>query len=351
MRIFVFIFVIALTLTTISTPLVRRFAVWLGFVDTPAVRKLHSAPMPLMGGLAIALGALVAFILLVSLLPVSFLTPPVYGMIVASLLIALLGLVDDRRQLPASIKLLGQFVAAGIVILTGIQVQLPIPDWLNIAVTFVWLVGITNAMNFLDNMDGLTAGVSCVAAAFILLLATFNDQYLVAAVSAGIVGATLAFLRYNFKPAQIFMGDAGSMFLGLILAILCLQLRFPENVNFVTWMVPVYILGLPIFDMTLVVISRIRRGVNPLTTAGKDHLSHRLVDRGFTQREAVLLLYLAAGAFGMAGMFITSADVVEGYALGLTTVVVGLYAIWRLEIRRDMEIVEQADSAAEEPRA
>ena len=349
MRIFVFIFVIALTLTTISTPLVRRFAVWLGFVDTPANRKLHTAPMPLMGGLAIALGALVAFILLVSLLPVSFLTPPVFGMIGASLLIALLGLVDDRRQLPAWLKLSGQVAAASIVIFSGVQVQLHVPGWLNIAVTFVWLVGMTNAMNFMDNMDGLTAGVSCVAAAFILLLATFNDQYLVAAVSAGIVGATLAFLRYNFKPAQIFMGDAGSMFLGLLLAILCLQLRFPENVNFVTWMVPVYILGLPIFDMTLVVISRTRRGVNPLTTAGKDHLSHRLVKRGFTQREAVLLLYLVAGAFGMAGMFITSADIVEGYALGLTTVLIGLYAIWRLEMRRDRELVDQNASAVEEP--
>ena len=349
MRVFIFIFVIALTLTTISTPLVRRFAVWLGFVDTPADRKLHSAPVPLMGGLAIALGALVAFILLVSLLPVSFLTPTVIGIFGASLLIVLLGLIDDRRQLPAWVKFSGQVVAAIIVILAGVQVQLDVPTWLNIAVTVIWLVGITNAMNFLDNMDGLTAGVSCVAAGFILLLATFNDQYLVAAIAAGIVGATLAFLRYNFKPARIFMGDAGSMFLGLILAILCVQLRFPENVNFVTWMVPVFILGLPIFDMTLVVISRTRRGVNPLTTAGKDHSSHRLVNMGFTQREAVLILYLVAGAFGMVGLFITSADVVEGYALGLTTGLIGLYAIWWLERRRDRELLALAAAPGEEP--
>ena len=340
MRVFIFIFVIALTLTTISTPLVRRLAVWLGFVDTPADRKIHSTPVPLMGGLAIALGALVAFILLVSLLPVSFLTPTVLGMIGASILIVLIGLVDDRRHLPAWVKLSGQIIAAILVILAGVQVQLEIPTWMNIAVTVVWLVGITNAMNFLDNMDGLAAGVSCVAASFILLLATFNDQYLVAAIAAGIVGATLAFLRYNFKPARIFMGDAGSMFLGLILAILCVQLRFPENVNFVTWMVPVFILGLPIFDMTLVVISRTRRGVNPLTTAGKDHLSHRLVNLGFTQREAVLMLYLIAGVFGMIGMFITTADLVEGYGLGLTCGLVGLYAIWWLERRRDKELLE-----------
>ena len=348
MRVIIFIFVIALALTAISTPLVRKFAVWLGFVDTPADRKIHSAPVPLMGGLAIALGALVAFILLVSLLPISFVTPSIIGMIAASLLIVILGLIDDRRQLPAWVKFSGQIIAAIIVILAGVQVQLGVPAWLNVAVTVVWLVGITNAMNFLDNMDGLTAGVSCVAAAFILLLATFNDQYLVAAVAAGIVGATLAFLRYNFKPARIFMGDAGSMFLGLMLAILCVQLRFPDNVNFVTWMVPVFILGLAIFDMTLVVISRMRRGVNPLTTAGKDHLSHRLVNLGFTQKEAVLILYLIAGAFGMVGLFITTADVVEGYALGLTTALLGLYAIWWLERRRERDLLDLAAAAGEE---
>ena len=123
------------------------------------------------------------------------------------------------------------------------------------------------------------------------------------------------------------------MFLGFLLALLCIQLRFPDNVNFVTWMVPVFIMGLPIFDTTLVIISRTRRRVNPLTTAGKDHLSHRLVNRGFTEREAVLILYLIAGAFGMSGLFITSADVLEGYVLGLSVFAIGLVAIWQLERR------------------
>ncbi len=333
MRIFVLIFLVALTLTVIGTPLVRRLAVWSGFVDMPAGRKLHRTPMPLMGGLAIASGALVAFLLLVSILPISFWVPSVIGTVLACGVIVTIGLLDDRRHLPAWGKLIGQLIAAAILILSSVQVRLPIPAWLNIAVTIVWLLGITNAMNFLDNMDGLSAGVSSVAAAFILLLAVFNDQHLVAALSAGIMGACLGFLRYNFRPARIFMGDAGSMFLGFLLAVLCIQLRFPDNVNFVTWMVPVFIMGLPIFDTTLVVISRTRRGVNPLTTAGKDHVSHRIVAMGFTQREAVLILYLIAGVFGMGGLFITNADVLEGYALGLSTAAVCLYAIWRLEQR------------------
>ncbi|UCG23732.1 MAG: undecaprenyl/decaprenyl-phosphate alpha-N-acetylglucosaminyl 1-phosphate transferase [Chloroflexota bacterium] len=333
MRIFVFIFLAALAVTTLSTPIVRRLALRAGFVDAPSARKVHQTPTPLMGGLAISAGAILAFVLLVAALPISFWAAPVLGTIAACGVVVAVGLVDDRFRLPAWAKLVGQFLAAAILIYVGVRVQLPIPEWQNIALTFIWLVGITNAMNFMDNMDGLTAGVSGVAAAFILLLATLNDQYLVAALSAGILGACLGFLRYNFRPARIFMGDAGSMFLGFLLAVLALQLRFPENVNFVTWMVPVFILGLPIFDTTLVIISRARRRVNPLTTAGKDHVSHRLVAMGYSQGEAVLMLYLIGGAFGMAGLFITGADVTEGYAMALAAAVLGLVAIWRLEAK------------------
>jgi UDP-GlcNAc:undecaprenyl-phosphate GlcNAc-1-phosphate transferase len=347
-RIFIFIFLAALTLTVLSTPMVRRLAIWAGFVDAPSSRKMHRAPTPLMGGLAISAGALVAFILLVSALPISFWAAPVIGTVVACTVVVVVGLVDDRLALPAWGKLAGQFVAVSILVYAGVRVQLPIPDWQNLALTFIWVVGITNAMNFMDNMDGLSAGVSGVAAAFILLLASANDQYLVAALAAGLLGACLGFLRYNFRPARIFMGDAGSMFLGFLLAVLALNLRFPDNVNFVTWMVPVFILGLPILDTTLVVISRSRRRVNPLTTAGKDHLSHRLVAMGFSQGEAVLLLYLVGGAFGMAALFITGADAAEGYAMAAAAATLGLVAIWRLETRWPVKLDFDAGAAEDE---
>jgi UDP-GlcNAc:undecaprenyl-phosphate GlcNAc-1-phosphate transferase len=155
-----------------------------------------------------------------------------------------------------------------------------------------------------------------------------NGQFLVSSLAAAVLGACLGFLRYNFKPAQIFMGDVGALFLGFLLAVLGLQLRFPDNSNFVTWMVPVMILGLPIFDTTLVVVSRLRRGISP-GTAGKDHTSHRLVALGFSQREAVLILYLFAGMFGLAALFITEATVLEGYVLGTAVALVALYAIWQ----------------------
>jgi len=327
MRTLLAIFLIALAVTAVSIPWLRRLAIAWGFVDAPAQRKLHAAPMPLLGGVGMVAGASVALLALAGNLPRT-----VAGPLLAALVVALVGLVDDRVGLPPWAKLAGQFAGFLILAYFGVRVRLPLPELLNYALTFFWLAGISNAVNFLDNMDGLSAGVSGVAAAFILLLAALHNQFLVAALAAAVLGACLGFLRYNFKPAQIFMGDAGSLFLGFLLAVLALQLRFPQNSNFVTWMVPLYILGLPIFDTTLVVVSRLRRGVSP-ATAGKDHVSHRLAALGFTQREAVLILYLLGGASGMAAIFITQASVLEGYLLGAVTAVLALYAIWWLERR------------------
>lgn len=322
---FVAIFLIALTVTGFSTRWARRAALYLGFVDAPAQRKLHSTPMPLLGGVAILVGAVAAVLAVAGQLPRT-----VAGVLAAASVVALFGLWDDRRHLPAWAKLLGQFIGFVILALFGIRVRLPVPDLVNYAITFFWLAGMSNAINFIDNMDGLSAGVSAVASAFILLLGLQNEQFLVSALAAAILGACVGFLRHNFPPARIFMGDAGALFLGFLLAVLALQLRFPDNVSFVTWMVPVFILGLPIFDMCLVVFSRWRRGISP-NTAGKDHISHRLVDMGYSQREAVLILYLVAGAFGMMGLFVTRASLVEGYTLGAVTVLVSIIIVLRVE--------------------
>jgi UDP-GlcNAc:undecaprenyl-phosphate GlcNAc-1-phosphate transferase len=325
MRTVLAIFLMALSVTALSIPWVRRFAIRTGFVDSPAHRKLHSTPMPLMGGVAIFGGAVLAVITFVPEFPNS-----VAGVLLSLTVVALVGLLDDRFGLPAWAKLVAQFGGFLILALFDIRVKLPLPELVNYAVTFLWLAGISNAINFLDNMDGLSAGVSGVAAAFIMLLGLQNDQFLVAGLAAAVFGACLGFLRFNFHPAQIFMGDAGSLFLGFLLALLGLQLRFPTNSSFVTWMVPVFILALPIFDTTLVVVSRLRRGVSP-NTAGKDHLSHRLVQRGFSQREAVLLLYLLAGAGGMLGVFITEASILEGYLIFSTVLLLAGAAIWWLD--------------------
>jgi UDP-GlcNAc:undecaprenyl-phosphate GlcNAc-1-phosphate transferase len=329
MRAFIAIFLVALTATAAGTPQIRRLALSLGFVDTPDNRKTQERPIPLMGGLAIIGGVLLALFLVFYII-YGRIPSPVAGVLLTSGLVAAIGLIDDQLQLPAWLKLVGQTCGALVLIYYGIHVQLPLPDLINYGITILWLVGISNAINFLDNMDGLSVGISAVAASFILLLATVEGQFLVASLAAALLGACIGFLRYNFYPAKIYMGDAGSLFLGFMLAILAMQLRFPLNSNFVTWMVPIFILGLPIFDMVLVIISRLRRGVSP-NTPGHDHISHRLVNRGFSRRESVLILYLFGGIFGMIAAYITQATIEEGYFLGLIATILGVIAIWRLD--------------------
>lgn len=320
------IFLIALTLTAVSLPWIRRLALKTGFVDVPASRKLHSTPMPLLGGLGIVLGASLAFIFFAS----NELPSTVAGVMLSLGVVALTGLIDDRYHLPARLKFGAELLAVAVLIYFDVHVRLPLPDWLNYAITVLWVVGLANAINFLDNMDGLSAGVSAVAASFILLLGAQNNQFLVAGLAAAVLGACLGFLRYNFPPAKIFMGDVGALFLGFVLAILGLQLRFPQNTAVVTWMVPVFILAVPIFDTTLVVISRIRRGLSP-NTAGKDHTSHRLARMGFSHRETVLILYLFTGISGMIALFITRAALFDAYAVAAICSVVALYFVWHLE--------------------
>ena len=325
------IFVAALLMAIVGTPLVRRLALHTGTMDQPSARKIHARPMPLWGGIAIY----GAFILALALLGDRFYVPQVVGIFAGATLASFLGIWDDRWGLRPIVKLAGQILAALILIATGVQVQfvhfLPVDvPFANEVVTVVWVVGITNALNFLDNMDGLSSGVAAVAAGFFLLLAAFSGQYLVACLAAALLGACVGFLVYNFNPASIFMGDSGSLFIGFTLAAVGIKLRF-DNPDIVTWMVPVMVLGLPIFDTTLVFVSRIRRRVNPFTTAGKDHTSHRLVAMGFTRREAVLILYMVCVVFGMIALFLTRASVLEAYGIAGVVAVLALIALVRLE--------------------
>ena len=324
---FMLIFASALVLAIGGTPVARYVALRLGIIDQPGERKIHINPIPLLGGVAIY-GACIAALLLFGN---RFRLNELVGILVGASLVSFLGGWDDRHSRSPFLKLGGQFLAASILVLTGVRIgTFPWPA-LNIALTLLWVVVITNSLNLLDNMDGLSGGVGAVAAIFFLLLAAMNDQYLVGALSAALVGACLGFLVYNFNPASIFMGDAGSLFLGFMLAAVGIKLRFPQGVEIVTWMVPVLILGLPLFDTTLVILSRSRRGLNPLTTPGKDHVSHRLVAMGYTRREAVLICYLICAGLGVVALFITQASIIEGYVVGGVVALVALWGLWRLE--------------------
>jgi UDP-GlcNAc:undecaprenyl-phosphate GlcNAc-1-phosphate transferase len=248
---------------------------------------------------------------------------------------AFTGLVDDKYGLPPLVKLLAQVGAAVWLVISGVQVEVFRVEFVNIAITLLWVVTITNALNFLDNMDGLSGGIAAIASIFFFLAAYQSGQWLVGAMGAALGGAALGFVYHNFgivsqtQQRQIFMGDSGSLFLGFLLGAMGIKLRF-SNTDFVTWMVPVLVLGMPLFDITLVTISRLRRSV-PVTRGGKDHTSHRLVALGLSKREAVLVIYIVCGALGVAALVVMGATVRDGYVVGgLVTVLAG-WALLRLE--------------------
>ncbi len=328
---FFLIFITALVFSMIGTPLARRLGLAVGIVSVPNVRRINSVPVPQIGGAAMYVAFIVGLLVFGHRSEVLQLV----AILVGATLMSVLGLVDDRWELHAGFKLVGQLGAAGLLIGSGLRVDL-LHSWpLDALLTVIWIVGITNALNLLDNMDGLSGGVAAVAAANFLLLATVHrePQVLVGALAAALLGACVGFLRYNLNPATIFMGDTGSLFIGFVLAALGLKLRFPDNTTAVTWMIPLAVLVVPLFDTTLVFVSRLRRGRNPLTTPGKDHLSHRLVALGLTRREAVLVCWVIGFVAGMVATFLTSATVAQGYAVAAGLALAAVAAIIWLERR------------------
>ncbi len=325
---YILIFFAALLFAVSGTPLARLLALRAGVIDQPAARKIHSAPIPLLGGVAIY--SAVCFALLA--FSDRFYVAQLASILLGATWVSFFGLWDDRVGLNAYVKLLAQIGAAVILILSGVMVQIhELPLFVNYGLTILWVVGITNAMNLIDNMDGLSGGIGAVAAVFFLLLAALSGQYLVGVMAAALLGGCIGFLRYNFNPARIFMGDTGSLFLGFFLAALGIKMEFPANVAWVTWMIPPLVLIVPILDTTLVFASRLKRGKNPLTTPGKDHISHRLVASGWTRREAVLLLYLAGCIGGALAIFVSAADPYAAYTLLAVAAGACLWLIYRLE--------------------
>jgi len=327
MTVYLLVFAGALVLAVGGTPLARHLAPRLGLMDQPSARKVHTFPIPRIGGIAIYLAVLVAAVVLGE----QFNFAQFGSIIVGATGISFLGLVDDRWGLHPVAKMIGQALAALLLYATDIYVGTFNHPALNLLATLLWVGYITNGLNLLDNMDGLASGTAAISAAYFSLMCAFSGQYLVGGLSVAVLGACLGFLFYNLNPASIFMGDSGALFLGYTLAAIGIKLRFPDNVTFVTWMVPVLVMGLPIFDTTLVIISRLRRGLNPLSHPGKDHVSHRLTAAGMTPREAVLTLYVASFILGLLAIFVTQASVIEGYTVGGLTALAGLYGLWRLE--------------------
>jgi len=342
-------FFIALFASLVLVEPVRALALRVGMVDLPGPRKVHHAPIPLLGGLPIYAAVVIAVLL-------AFQGPAraqVAGILIGATLVAAVGILDDRGLLHHQVKLfVGMPLAAGILLLSGIRAQVfttfvegPSGVFLDAALTVFWVVGITASFSILDHMDGLCAGVAAVSSVFFALLAYINGQILVTILAAAVLGAAAGFLRWNFKPARIFMGDGGAMFFGFLMAALGLKLRLENTPLFSGWLAPILILGAAIFDTTLVTISRARRGLLPFATPGKDHAAHRLANLGLGHRGAVVTLYLLGALGGSAALLIGYLSMRDALLLGILALALALSGIAYLE-RAPYERQEREPSRA-----
>ena len=319
MHVYFTAFIIALGVTYLVTPSVKRLAVRWGAVDKPDARKVHKGIIPRLGGLAIYAG------FIASVLASVHLTWELVGILAGGTAILLLGIIDDIYQLPAKVKLLGQIAAAAVLLLFDIQI-----DWLTnplggmiyldmwaIPFTLLWVVSLTNMLNLIDGLDGLAAGVSIIAAVTVFLMAMDQQLWLVAVMTAALAGSALGFLHFNFSPAKIFMGDTGSMFLGYMLAAVSVA-GTVKSAATIALIVPMVALGLPIMDTACAIIRRFNNG-QPIFKPDRGHLHHRLLDMGLTQKQVVLILYLVSILLGISAIVMT--EVKLGHA---AIIVVGL---------------------------
>lgn len=296
-------------MSLIITPLIIKMSIKIKATDKPNHRKVHKDPIPTLGGLSIFLSFLVG---LAILQPTS---PYHLTIICGALIIIAFGCIDDLYELSPKVKFAGQIAAALLVVfLGGLQVEfvnLPFGGqvefgFLSSIVTLLWIVGITNAINFIDGLDGLAGGVSAIALATIAVMAMIMGNVYVATMALILFFSTLGFLRYNFYPAKIFMGDTGALFLGYMIAVLAL-LGF-KNVTIISFIIPVFILGVPISDTLLAMVRRVINN-RPISSPDSSHLHHRLLKLGLTHKQTVLIIYMLSGMFSIAAILFSMTTV------------------------------------------
>jgi UDP-GlcNAc:undecaprenyl-phosphate/decaprenyl-phosphate GlcNAc-1-phosphate transferase len=303
MLLYIFTFVLSLILSLYLIPVMRRAALQFGIVDRPDGKlKKHKKPMPYLGGVAIYLSFLLALAFTFKF------DQEVLGLLLAGTIVLLLGLIDDLGFLKTWVKFVGQLVAVLVLVKSGIFIKLVfLPIYVSIPLTFLWLVGMINAFNIIDVMDGLSAGVAFFAAIAFFVVALLNGRMTIAIVAITLAGSLLGFLRYNFTPARIYMGDTGSMFLGLMFGALAMIGSYTEK-DVLGFLAPVVILGIPIFDTLQVTVARWRKGM-PFYQGSPDHYALLLRSAGLSVKGVSWLSYGAAiilGGLGILMMNLTS---------------------------------------------
>ena len=336
-------FVGAIGLSLMLVPAVREYARNREIIDAPGGHKSHRTPVPYLGGVAMVAAFSVAMVIGVVVrrsaqfddgqISITFgnlitqgdgLVRELAVVLGLALVFAAMGLIDDLRGLSPVFRFVVGLGLATVLVAYGVVLQSPLPDWLDMVISVVWILGITNAFNLLDNIDGLAAGTAAVAAGAFFVIAIFNDQQYSALLAIGLAGAMLGFLRSNFAPATIYMGDAGSLFIGFMMAYLGLKMR--TNVAEIPQLfAPVLVLGIAVLDTTVVVVSRLRRGLSPFT-GGQDHLSHRFLRLGLSVRRSVTVLLVAAFALGVLAVGLSDAPAGVGYWVLAAAVISGAMA-------------------------
>ncbi len=315
---------VAAVFSYLATPFVKKLAFKIGAVDVPKdSRRMHTHPIPRLGGLAIVLAFLLCTFLFVKL------DKQMQGILLGAIVILVVGVIDDCMALPALPKFFAQIAAGTIVYMSGCEIRYltnpfsPVPfdlGFLAGPVTVFWIVLMTNAVNFIDGLDGLAVGVSGISTATMLVIALLLGEEPVAIILAALLGACLGFIPYNFNPAQIFMGDTGSTFLGFILATLSVQGLF-KMYAVISFMVPFIILGVPFFDITFAVIRRLAKHQNPMT-ADRGHIHHRLIDMGLSQKQSVAIVYMLTGVLGVAAVLLANTTTTKAFILFAAVMVV-----------------------------
>lgn len=339
-------FIISALVVLVTTPIVRRIGLKSGRVDLPGGRKVHDQPMVRLGGISIFLGTLSA--LLFAWAMGGFIDGngshlssvqeyAIWGVTLGGLAFFLIGLIDDLFGLSPLSRLLMQAGVAGIAWYVGVSIDfltvpfwglVQLPAWISLPITIIWLVGMTNAINWIDGLDGLAAGVSGIAATIMLVVCLFMNQPAAALIAAALAGGALGFLRYNFNPAKIFMGDGGSYFMGFTLAGVG-TIGLVKSVTTVAVLLPYVILAVPILDMSAVIFNRLRSGSSPFV-ADKRHLHHRLLDAGLSHRWAVLFIYVLTLWVGSLALAFAGIPSGVAYALGATLLLT--YTSWRVRL-------------------
>ncbi len=305
------LFVASVTLVGLLTPLVRKIATALDVVDRPSEsHKTHKEPIPYLGGVGIIFGVAIITYGAIAINGRASAFALANTLLIPAILLGLIGLVDDVKKLSPLPRFIAQntvaLVIAGILIATNTLGRPSGNIFLDLSITILWIVGVTNSINFFDNVDGGASGTIAISSIFLFFLAFQGGQFFIAALAAVLGGATIGFLLWNRPPARIYMGDAGALFLGLLIA--TLLIRFDPNPIYLSasFAIPVLILAIPSLDTSVAVISRLRRGISPFQ-GGQDHLSHRLMRAGLSKRQAVLSLWLMSLFFCLIAIAISNA--------------------------------------------